>query len=73
MCELGSTVTTDTPLHRKNGSVGYPIRGVNISTFDILTNKKMMYGERGEIRVDSPARMKEYYKIHKLQKNFLYR
>lgn len=72
MCELGSTVTTDTPLHRKNGSVGYPIRGVNISTFDILTNKKMMYGERGEIRVDSPARMKEYYKNPQATKEFFY-
>ena len=72
MCELGSTVTADTPLHCKMGSVGFPIRGVTVSVFDSVTNKEMKYGERGEIRVDSPARMKEYYKNPHATKEFFY-
>ena len=72
MCELGSTVTSDTPLHSKVGSVGFPIRGVTVSVFDSVTNKEMKYGERGEIRVDSPARMKEYYKNLQATKDFFY-
>ena len=62
MCELGSTVSTDSSSIRKTGSTGFPIKGVTVAAFDIDTNKEQKYLERGEIRVDSPARMKEYYK-----------
>ena len=72
MCELGSTVTSDTPLHSKVGSVGFQIKGVTVSAFDSVTNKEMKCGERGEIRVDSPARMKEYYKNLQATKDFFY-
>lgn len=62
MCELGSTVTMDSPCHTKIGSAGYPIYGVTVSAFDIVTNKEKKYGERGELRVNTPSHMKEYFK-----------
>lgn len=61
MCELGSTVSTDSPSIRKSKATGFPISQVTISAFDTETNKEKKYNERGEIRVISPARMKEYF------------
>lgn len=62
MCELGSTVSTDSLLKYKACATGYPMKGITVAAFDMLTNKELKYGERGEIRVDSPAHMKEYFK-----------
>ncbi|MBE5946947.1 MAG: hypothetical protein E7259_08465 [Lachnospiraceae bacterium] len=62
MCELGSTVSTDSMTVRKKGSTGIPIKGVTVAAFDMTTNQELKYSERGEIRVDSPAHMKEYFK-----------
>lgn len=62
MCELGSTAVTNSKYHFKQGSPGYPITGVTVAAFDKETNEEMRYGERGEIRVLTPNRMKEYYK-----------
>ncbi len=62
MCELGSTITADSPRCNRTGSVGVPLENIIVSAFDMNTNKEMKYGERGEIRAFSPARMKEYYK-----------
>lgn len=62
MCELGSTITTTTRNHNKPNSAGYPIKDVIVTAFDTDTNKELPYNERGEIRVNSPARMKEYFK-----------
>ena len=65
MCELGGTVTTSNGNHDikiKIGSSGYPILNVTLSAFDLNTNVELKYGEHGEIRVCSPARMKGYYK-----------
>ncbi len=73
MCELGSTVSTDSSTIRKTGSTGYPIKGVTVSAFDLTTNKELKYGERGEIRVDSPAHMKEYYKNPKATDEYFYK
>ena len=73
MCELGSTVSTDSSTIRKTGSTGYPIKGVTVSAFDISSNKELKYGERGEIRVDSPAHMKEYYKNPKATNEYFYK
>ena len=61
MCELGGTVATDSLLKHKFGPTGYPMKGVTVAAFDMITNKELQYGERGEIRVDSPAHMKEYF------------
>lgn len=65
MCELGSEIsgTTDAAnYHDKQGGSGYPILGVTVSVFDLATDKELPYGQHGEIRVVSPARMKGYYK-----------
>ena len=72
MCELGSTVSTDSSFVRKTGSTGYPIKGVVVSAFDIETNEEKQYGQRGEIRVLSPARMKEYYKNPDATEKYFY-
>jgi len=72
MCELGSTVSTDSSSIRKNGSTGFPIKGVTVAAFDIDTNKEMPYGEKGEIRVQSPARMKEYFKNPEATKEYFF-
>lgn len=73
MCELGSTVSTDSMTVRKNGTTGIPIKGVTVSAFDMTTNKELKYGERGEIRVDSPAHMKEYYKNPEATNEYFYK
>ncbi len=65
MCELGSEVsgTTDVDNYTdKVGGCGYPMLGVTVSAFDIATDKELPYGQHGELRVASPARMKGYYK-----------
>lgn len=65
MCELGGTVSTSshaTEYSGKEGGAGIPILNVTVSAFDIFTNKELTYGQHGEIRVLSPARMKGYYK-----------
>ena len=65
MCELGSEVTGTTAAdgyRSKIGSTGYPILNSIVSAFNIDTDEELKYGEHGEIRVCSPARMKGYYK-----------
>ena len=62
MCELGSTASATSVKYYKYGSTGYPIKDVIIGAFDIETNRECKYKERGEIRVLTPSRMKEYYK-----------
>lgn len=72
MCELGSTVATDSLQKNKSVSTGYPMKGVVAAAFDVETNKELKYGGRGEIRVASPAHMKEYYKNEDATKAFFY-
>ena len=65
MCELGGTVSTSSrnpETNVKTGSTGYPILNVTVAAFSVDTDDELKYGERGEIRVCSPARMKGYYK-----------
>lgn len=65
MCELGSEISGTTDVNNysdKLGGCGYPMLGVTVSAFDITTGKELQYGQHGEIRVLSPARMKGYYK-----------
>lgn len=54
MCELGSTVSTDSLICVKPGASGYPISHVTVAAFDPDTNQEMKYNERGELRVQSP-------------------
>ena len=73
MCELGSEVTGTTAAdgyESKIGSTGYPILNSIVSAFDITTDKELKYGQHGEIRVCTPARMKGYYKNPKATDEF---
>lgn len=73
MCELGSTVSASnySPRYtKKNNGTGYPILNVIVSVFDIDTDEELKYGEHGEIRVCSPARMKGYYKNSEATERF---
>ena len=73
MCELGSQVTSSTVKYEgKEGSAGIPILHARVSAFDTETNEEKRCGERGEIRVDSPARMIGYYKNPRATEEFFY-
>ncbi|MGN0507308.1 MAG: class I adenylate-forming enzyme family protein [Lachnospiraceae bacterium] len=73
MCELGSTVSTDSISVHKTGATGFPISHVTVAAFDPETNKEKKYNERGEIRVMSPCRMKEYYKNPEATEKYFYK
>lgn len=73
MCELGGTVTTASAIHHKLGSAGLPIKGVTVSAFDPVTHQEQKAGARGEIRVDTPCRMKEYFKNSKATDEFFWK
>ena len=72
MCELGGSATVSSHKYSKLNGVGYPIKGVTIAAFDIDTNEEKKYGERGEIRVDSPARMKGYFQNEQATNEYFY-
>lgn len=63
MCELGATAATTifSSYANKVGSVGIPIPFAIIGAFDVDSGEKLKYNERGEIRVITPCRMKEYF------------
>ena len=70
MCELGGTVTTAPYFYTKPGSAGIPIKKVLVASFDVLTDKEQKYYEEGEIRIYTPARMKEYFRNPKATAEF---
>lgn len=73
MCELGGTISSSSDAKNyigKPGGAGYPIINVVVSAFDIESGEELPFYEHGEIRVLSPARMKEYYKNHKATEEF---
>ena len=73
MCELGGSATVSSFKHGKLNGVGYPIKGVTVSAFDVDTNEEKKYRERGEIRVDSPACMKGYFKNEQATNEYFYK
>lgn len=73
MCELGGSATVSSFKHSKLNGVGYPIKGVTVSAFDVDTNAEKEYGERGEIRVNSPACMKGYFKNEQATSEYFYK
>ncbi len=71
-CECGATISTETPYTRhEEGNVGIPLPGVNIMIVD-ETKKELLYGQRGEILVDTPCGMKEYYNNPSSTNEFFY-
>ena len=62
MCECGGTVTTSSYSCNDFGAAGIPTAHVTVAAFDLLTGTELKYGERGELRVDTPCRMKGYFK-----------
>ncbi|MBR2294141.1 MAG: acyl--CoA ligase [Clostridiales bacterium] len=75
MCELGSTVARsddNKDYKSKLGGTGIPMLHAVVSAFDPVTNNELKYGEHGEIRVMSPARMKGYYKNQAATDEFFY-
>lgn len=71
MCELGGKVT-DSIVANKSGSVGIPMAHINVGVFDPTTNAELPYGCHGEIRVDSPSHMLEYYKNRAATKDYFW-
>ena len=72
MCELGGKVT-DSVLANKPGSVGIPMAHIVVGIFDPITDNELSYGTHGEIRVDTPAHMKEYYKNKKASEEYFWK
>lgn len=62
MCECGGTVTSTNKQSNVIGAAGIPLPHVTVAAFDLETGEEKRYGERGEIRVLSPCRMRGYYK-----------
>lgn len=62
MCELGATATTSFDGMDCAEAVGAPLPKVIVSAFDPDTDEELQYGQRGELRVDTPCRMKEYFR-----------
>lgn len=72
MCELGGKVT-DSIFANEGGSVGIPMADIVVGIFDPVTNEELSYGQHGEIRVDSPAHMKEYFKNEKATNEYFWK
>lgn len=73
MCELGATVaTTVFSKHTKAESVGIPMPLVTISAFDVDSSEEQKYNKRGELWVQTPCHMKEYYKNPEATKKFFH-
>lgn len=73
MCELGATATTTVfSEYDKFESVGLPMPLAVVSAFDVNNDEELKYNERGEIRVQTPCRMKEYYNNPAATEKFFY-
>ena len=62
MCECGGTVTYSCERINTVGAAGIPMPHVTVAAFDLVTGEEKRYGERGEIHVLTPCRMRGYYK-----------
>lgn len=71
-CECGATITTQTDnTDHCNGSVGIALPGINIQICDSEYNE-VMTGMRGQIIVDTPSSMLEYYKNEDASNNYFF-
>ena len=71
-CECGAQVTTQSQMIKHpEGSVGLPIPGVTVSIFDDDYNE-LQYNQRGNILVNTPCGMLEYYKNEEATSEYFY-
>lgn len=71
-CECGATITSESQYtNHTDGNVGIPLPGVNLMIADEY-NIPLSYGNRGQILVDTPAGMIEYYKSEEATNNYFY-
>lgn len=71
-CECGAQSTSQSQnINHLDGSVGIPIPGVTIGIFDDDFNE-LKYYERGNILVDTPCGMLEYYKNPEATEKYFY-
>jgi long-chain acyl-CoA synthetase len=69
-CECGAAITTQTQkIMTGEGSVGIPLPGVNVKIVDENYNELPVYS-RGQIIVDTPCGMIEYYKNPEATKEY---
>ena len=64
--ELGPGVAVNTPWESKPGSVGRPLKGIEIRIADPDTGEPRPAGQEGMILINGPSRMREYYKSPEL-------
>ena len=61
-CECGATITSETTrTEHVDGTVGIPLPGINMKIVD-ENYEELKYGERGEVLIDTPCGMLEYFK-----------
>lgn len=60
MCECGGAVTSTNSSVNVPGSSGIPLPHVTVAAFDASSNRELPYGERGELRVQTPCAMMGY-------------
>lgn len=71
-CECGAQATSQSQhIKHVEGSVGIPIPGVTIAIFDDDYNE-LTYNKRGNILVNTPCGMIEYFKNPKATSNYFY-
>lgn len=71
-CECGATISSETPnTTHVDGNVGIPLPGINVMIADDNFNP-LMYNERGQILVDTPCGMLEYYQNEEATNRFFH-
>lgn len=71
-CECGATITTEIQgKEHPLGTVGIPLPGVIVGIFDDDYNE-LFYNQRGNILVNTPCSMKEYYKNNEETGKYFY-
>lgn len=73
MSELNGTVVTTPVKEYTPGSTGIPLPSVVVAAFDVDTQQECTYGEYGEVMVQTPCQMKEYYKNPKRTRQFFWK
>ena len=71
MTEVSACAVTNTNHTTELGSVGIPLVKNNIKIIDSDTNIEVINGEKGEICIESPSAMREYYKNEEETKDVL--